>query len=193
MALGGMAKADDIHLCATAAACQGNASNVQLTGSTTGFVYGKASAGDTLYVVVLTPVANSSGNWSGGQLWTVAGINESPSQTYPQLSAAICNLEGGGSCGAVTGFSANSFNVADYSLGSYGGALDTNPLSFTLPGTPAGGDMYIAFLEDGSGNLVAVSPWSSSLLYTPEPGVLTLLLCGVIGMGLIFRRRLAHP
>src|SRR5260370_39139362 len=61
--LGGVAKADDIHLCATAAACMTNPNNVQFTGSTTAYAYGNATAGDTLYVVVLTPVAELARYW----------------------------------------------------------------------------------------------------------------------------------
>jgi hypothetical protein len=194
--LGNVSRADDIHLCATAAACAGNASSAQITNSTTAFVYGKTynPVPDTLYVAVLTPMADNSGNWNSSSSTLAQVLGEAPSQTFPTLASAICNLEGGAGCGPTTGFSAMSFNVTDFPVNSLNpwstGVSDTNPLSFTLPGSPAAGDMYIAFLEDANGNLVAVSPWSSSLIYAPEPGTLSLLLVGVLGLAVFFGRRL---
>ena len=194
LVIAGAAKADDIHLCATAAACTGNSGSLQfVSGTTSAFVYGKVTSPtpDTLFVLVLTPVADNSGSWnSGTQLWQLLG--ESPTQTYPNLNAAICNLEGGSGCGTPTGFSAQSFNVQDFQIGTFGGAADTSPLSITLPGTPAAGDIYMAFLEDANGNLVAVSPWSSSLLSVPEPSSLVLLSVGLLGfVGLVGRKLIA--
>ena len=193
MALGAsVAKADDIHLCATSAACTGNPGSIQFTGSTTAFVFGKITEPipDALYVVVMTPVAGNSGNWNStsSSLWAVLG--EAPTQTFPSLNSAICALEGGPGCNEpVTGFSANSFNVQDFLISSsWTGANDTTPISFTLPGSPTGGDMYMAFVEDASGNLTAVSPWSSSLVFVPEPGTLTLLGVGLIGVFALRRR-----
>jgi hypothetical protein len=193
LTLAGVTEADDIHLCATAAACTGNAGSVQfLSGTTTAYAYGKASPGDTLYIVVFTPVANLSGNWNNNStpLWAVPSLNESPSQQYPTFSAAMCNLEGGAGCGTPTGFSAQSFNVQDYMIGTWGGAMDTSPASLTLPDSPAAGDMYMGFLEDSSGNLVAASPWSSSLLNVPEPSSLVLLGVGLLGLAGLAGRKL---
>src|SRR5260370_13103175 len=61
---GGAAKADDIHLCATLAACAGNPNNVQFVsgGTTTAFVFGNVTSPPpaTLLFVVLAPVAHKS-------------------------------------------------------------------------------------------------------------------------------------
>jgi len=192
MANGGAAKADDIHLCATAAACTGNSGSLQfVSGATSAFVYGKdiSPTPDTLFILVLTPVADNSGNWNNGtNLWQVLG--ESPTQTYPNLNAAICNLAGGPGCGTPTGFSAQSFNVQDFPLGTFSGAMDTSPLSFALPGSPTAGNIYMAFLEDNNGKVVAVSPWSSSLLNVPEPSSLVLLGVGLLGLAGLAGRKL---
>ena len=172
----GAAKADDIHLCATALACQGNAGSVQFTTSTTAYVFGKGSAGDTLYVALLAPVADTSGNWKSGELWSVLGESL---QVFPNLSSAISQL-------GTAGFAAASFSVTDYLVGSWAGATDTAPASFTLPGSPTAGDMYIGFVENASGKMVAVSPWSSSLVLVnanvPEPSSLILLSAGLLGV-----------
>jgi len=170
----GAAKADDIHLCATALACQGSAGSVQFTTSTTAYVFGKGSAGDTLYVALLAPVAGTSGNWNSGELWSVLGESL---QVFPTLSSAISQL-------GTAGFTAASFNVADYLVGSWAGETDTAPASFTLPGSPTAGDMYMGFVEDARGKMVAVSPWSSSLVLVnvPEPSSLILLSAGLLGV-----------
>ena len=178
------ANADDIHLCATAAACSGNAGSSQLIGSTTGYYYGSGSAGDTLYIAVLTPVADTSGTWNGSNsLWSALSPPESSSLNQPNFNAALCNLEGGSGCGTPTGFSAESFNVADYLEGSFTASVnDMSPLSFTLPAGATAGDMYLAFVENSSGQVTALSPWSSTLIEAPEPGTLPLLAVGLAAL-----------
>jgi hypothetical protein len=188
MALAATSKADDIHLCATAAACTGNSGSLEVTTSTTAFVYGKAynPIPDTLYVAILTPVADNSGNWNSSTGTLAQVLGENPNQTFPTLASAISALQG-------VGMSATSFNVTDVAVNSLNpwqtGALDTNPLSFTLPGSPSAGTIYMAFLEDANGNLVAVSPWSSSLVFAPEPGSVGLTLLGMMALAITFGRR----
>lgn len=165
--LAGTAQADNLHLCTTNAVC--NAGSVIPINTTTVFANGSSTAGDTLYIAVLVPVADGSGNFnSSTNLWTALG--ESPNQVFPNLGSAI-SQEGG-----ATGLAAMSFNVWDFSVGSWNGSTQV-----TLPGTSFG-TMFVAFTEDASGNLGLVSPWSSSLVNTPEPSSLMLLGMGLLGM-----------
>jgi len=64
--------------------------------------------------------------------------------------------------------------------------------SVVLPSGPVG-TIYMAYLLDSSGNLVAVSPWSSTLINVgtsvPEPSSLLLLGGGLLAIGLLVARR----
>ena len=184
----GAAKADDIHICATPAACTGNPSGLQPSGSTTAYIYGKtfAPTPDQLWVLQLAPVA-SGGNWSSNSVtvWSVLGetLNATFNDTFPNLNSALSQL-------STVGFSGSGFQVQDFLINpNWTGAQDTNPTSFTLPGNPAAGDAYLVFVENSLDQVVAVSPWSSAVVFTPEPGTLLLLAIGLVGV-FAFRRRL---
>jgi hypothetical protein len=64
--------------------------------------------------------------------------------------------------------------------------------SVILPSGPVG-TIYMAYLLDSSGNLVAVTPWSSALINVgtsvAEPSSLALLGMGLLAMGLLIGRR----
>jgi hypothetical protein len=163
------AKADNIHLCDVSTGCSSN--NVIPMGGTTAYIVGNAT-GQELFLAILTPVSGTSGNWNSNNttLWSVLGVKGG--STYPTLSSAISQEL------IVTGMSAKSFNVSDLNLG----ALWTgNPQGITLPSGPIG-TIYMAFTEDAKGSLGLVTPWSSSLVNTPEPSSLLLLGAGLLGL-----------
>jgi hypothetical protein len=174
LALAVVAKADNIHLCDISTGCADTGSVIVIsTAGTTGYVSGNPT-GDELFLAILTPVSDTSGNWSGGSLWSVLGVplpasGPNSSGTYPTLSSAISQE----SIGA--GLTAMSFTAS---------AIDTlstwtvNGQAISMPVEPVG-TIIMAFTESG-GNLGLVTPWSSSLIATPEPSSLLLL---VVGMG----------
>jgi hypothetical protein len=171
----GTAKADNLHLCDTNVVC--NAGSVIPITTTTVFANGSFTAGDTLYIAVLTPVVDNSGNFnSSTNLWTALG--EAPNQVFPNLASAI-SQEGG-----ATGIVAGSFAVSDFSVGAWTGSSQV-----TLPGGSFG-TIYVAFTEHANGNLSLVSPWSSSLVGVPEPSSLMLLGAGLLGVLALSGRKL---
>jgi len=167
---GALAKADDIHLCDVSTGCS-SGSVISIGGTTTAFVSGNAT-GQELFLAILAPVSDTSGNWNsnGTTLWSVLGV--SGGSTFPNLNSAISQELIG------TGMSVMSFNASSLDLGTL---WTTNPQGITLPNGPIG-TIYMAFTEDSNGQLGLVTPWSSSLVNTPEPSSLLLLGAGLLGL-----------
>jgi len=187
MFLTSAAKADNLHLCDINQWTTCNAGSVIPTFTTAAFVFGTSYTNDTLNLVILNPLANGSGNFtSGSNLWAILGV--SPTQVFPTFSSTVSQEQG------ATGFVAGSFNASALVIGNWTGT-NTVGQAITLPVQPVG-TIFMAFLTDAQGNLVAVTPWSSSLINvgpptsTPEPSGIVLLGAGLLGIGLLRRRLL---
>ncbi len=171
----GVAAADNLHLCDIGpGACNNTA--VVATTSTTLYATGSSSLGDELFLAILVPQTDNSGNFnSTTNLWTALG--EAPNQVYPTLASAISQLQG------ATGFTAMSFSASDIDEGAWTGSA-----TITLPALPPN-TLIMAFTEDKYGNLSLVTPWSSSFATTPEASTLLLLGVGVLGLVIATHKR----
>ena len=171
----GVAAADNLHLCDIGPGACSNSALVA-TNATTLYATGSSNVGDELFLAILVPQTDNSGNFnSTTNLWTALG--EGPNQVYPTLASAISQLQG------ATGFTATSFNVSDIDEGAWTGSA-----TISLPALGKN-TVIMAFTEDKYGNLSLVTPWSSSFATTPEASTLLLLGVGVLGLAIATHKR----
>lgn len=171
----GVATADNLHLCDIGPGACNNSAMVA-THATTLYATGSSNLGDELFLAILVPQTNNSGNFnSTTNLWTALG--EAPNQVYPTLASAISQLQG------ATGFTAKSFSASDIDEGAWTGSATIN-LPALGPNT-----IIMAFTEDKYGHLSLVTPWSSSFATTPEASTLLLLGVGVLGLAIAAHKR----
>lgn len=170
-ALSFQAKADNIHLCDVSTGC--NAGSVIPIGTKTAYVTGNPT-GEELFLATLMPVSDTSGNWNSGTLWSALtpSVACGSDCTYPQLSSAISQELTG------AGIVAGSFDVTVVDLGT---PWTVNGQQIQLLAEPVG-TMFMAFTLNSAGSLNLVTPWSSSLISTPEPASLLLLGAGLFGV-----------
>lgn len=177
------ALADNIHLCDIDQYTSCNAGSAILVHGSLPqqvWVFGGANSSDTLHIAVLTPQTGSGGNFGPtSNLWTALGV--SPSQTFPNFASTLSQEQ------MATGMTPGSFTATSFTVGAWTGSVNAGQ-SITLPKYPVG-TIFIAYLTDSSGNLVAVSPWSSSLIFVPEPSSLMLLATGLLAVGALAGRR----
>lgn len=142
---------------------------------------GSGNRNGELFIAILEPVT-SGANFSSGTLWSALGLSGGQDHN---ISSTITS-DGLFYTGADTGFFVTSFDTGQFLSGNMtSGAI-------TLPqGSYPAGTIFVAFTVNGTA-VAADSPWSESLLVTPEPGTLTLMAAGLIGLGGILRRRISN-
>lgn len=184
------AMADDVHLCNVPTGCNAG-SVIALGGSTTGYVTGHFSAGESLWIAVMDPTSGSP-NFTSGNLFDSGGLNEpfTGQYNYDHSISSSISQEFGASGISTTGFGVTDFQVCTFNLLTCNFGVNT-PLAISLPSGSPTGTMYVAFIEDSNGNIVADTPWSSSLI-VPEPSSLTMLGAGLFALVGFVRRRLPN-
>jgi PEP-CTERM motif len=177
------ALADNIHLCDINqfTSCNAGSAIPIGSGTTQAWVFGTAASGEKLFIAMLTPVNGTSGNFgSGGNLWAALGV--SPTQVFPNFSSTLSQEQ------LATGLTPGSFQATTFGGIAWTGSV-TLGQSITLPANTPIGTIFIAYLEDSHGNLIAVSPWSSALINIPEPSTLMLVGAGLLVLGALAGRR----
>lgn len=175
--------ADNLHLCDVNQFTTCNSGSAIAVTSSQAWAFGTQHTGDTLYLAIMNPLTGGSGNFnSGTNLWAV--LNVLPTQVFPTFASTVSQEQGG------TGIVAGSFAASSFLVGAWTGTVNVGQ-SVILPSGPVG-TIYMAYLLDSSGNLIAVTPWSSALINVgtsvPEPSTLALLGVGLLATGLLLNR-----